>query len=209
VTGSDDTPLLVFSIGIGAYQDPAFEPLPGVDAQIEQVCRLLARFGGRHVAWSHPMNQRGGDAVTARLREWSQTNPDHNTVLYWAGHGWSNNDDAALAHYLSPARVGVHGLQPAVLADIVADRQPPNADGWAVVVVEACRSARFAELVDSHLGSMPHSPRRVMLVGVSGEGSTRLGRFTDALAGCLDNTFRAQDRISLWHLGEELQRVLA
>jgi hypothetical protein len=200
--------LLVVPIGIGAYQDPGFEELSGVDAQIEQVCRLLAGFGGRHIAWTQPMEQRGLDAVHGRLRQWAETNPDHNTLLYWIGHGWSNTLRAALAHAHSPKAVGIHGLQPDVMATVVAERQPMNHHGWAIVVVEACCSARFVELVDSHLGQMPNSPRRILLVGVSGEGATRLGRFSAALARCLDNTFRVQDRIPLWELARELQRVL-
>ncbi|MFG2045697.1 AAA family ATPase [Dactylosporangium sp. NPDC048998] len=200
-------PLSVYSIGIGTYADRRFQKLP-VDAEIERVCRVLATFGGRHVPWPVRMDERGGDAVTARLRQWATGDPDRNTLLYWVGHGWSNNDTAALAHYSSPAHVGVYGLRPEVFAATVAERQDLAPDTWAVVVVETCRSSRFVELVDSQLGQMPHSPERVLLIGVSGHGSTQLGAFADALTHCLDNTFRTQTSIELWDLAKELERTL-
>ncbi|MDI6102353.1 hypothetical protein QLQ12_27415 [Actinoplanes sp. NEAU-A12] len=204
---SEEPRIAVFPVGIGAYQDSGLQDL-AVDPEIERVCRSLAVFGGRHVPWPAPMRERGGDAVVKRLTEWRDGEPDSDTVLYWAGHGWSNNEDAALAHHLSPAHVGVSGLRPDVLAAMIADRQSMSPGSWAVVVVEACRSSRFVELVESSLSRMPHSPGRVLLIGVSGAGSIRLGTFADALAHCLENTFRAAETIELWDLARQLERTL-
>ncbi|MGC4891225.1 AAA family ATPase [Micromonospora sp. DT227] len=200
-------PLAVFAMGFATYRDSGLPDLPGVDAEIERLVRILTAFGGRDVAWPVPMDQRGADAIRDRLNEWTSTDTDRNTVLYWVGHGWSDTVSASLAHWSSPARVGVDGLQPPVLADKVAERQARSAS-WSMIVVEACHSARFIELVESELASMPHSPRRLLLVGVSGEGATDLGRFTDALSRSLENTFRVQREIELFSLGRELDRVL-
>ncbi|GIE30966.1 hypothetical protein Ait01nite_040110 [Actinoplanes italicus] len=197
----------VYPVGIGEYEDPALERL-AVDAEIERICRLLAVFGGRHMPWRAPMGERGADAVDRRLAEWRDGDPDGDTILYWVGHGWSNDDSAALAHCFSPAHVGATGLRPDVLAETIADRQSMSPASWAVVIVEACRSARFVELVESSLGRMPNSPGKVLLVGISGAGSIRLGTFADALAHCLENTFRAEETVELWDLARELERTL-
>ena len=46
---------------------------------------------------------------------------------------------------------------------------------------------------------------RVLLVGVSGDGSTALGRFSTALRQCLTENFRADQRIELWRLAAAWQ----
>ncbi|GIE29635.1 hypothetical protein Ait01nite_026800 [Actinoplanes italicus] len=200
-------PLAVFAMGFAAYRDPGLPDLPEVEAEIDRLGGILSAFGGHVVDWPVPMDRRGADSVRERLNEWTSTATNGSTVLYWVGHGWSDTVSASLAHWSSPARVGVDGLQPQVLADKVAERQARSAT-WSLVIVEACHSARFVELVESELASMPHSPRRLLLVGVSGDGATDLGRLTDALSRCLENTFRVQPEIELFDLGRELDRML-
>ena len=128
-------------------------------------------------------------------------------MLYWVGHGWSDTRTASLAHARSPRAVAEYGVTPAALARRIAEREGAGSYGWAIVIVDACRSARFVELlnaeVDDHQG-----PRRLLLVGVSGEGATTLGRFTDILQTVLRGTFRADPEIELWRLWPELKRNL-
>ncbi len=201
--------LQVFPVAIGRYADRRFEPLE-TGSEAAKVVELLAEFGGYEVPWATPLEQRGGDAVTERLRVWSTPEEEHDTVLYWVGHGWSNRLDATLAHHLSPFEVGDDGLMPRQLASKISAREghPAGRETWAIVVVDACASARFVEAVVSEIYADPHGARRVLLVGVSGEGSTRLGIFSTALARCLRNTFRGNARIPLWDLAGELGRLL-
>jgi WD40 repeat protein len=201
--------LQVFPVAIGRYADPRFELLDTA-AEVRKVTDLLADFGGFEVPWDTGLDQRGGDAVTERLRVWSTPPDEHDTVLYWVGHGWSNRLDASLAHHLSPHEVGDDGLIPRQLASKISAREghPAGRDTWAIVVVDACTSARFVEGVVSELYADPLGARRVLLVGVSGEGTTRLGVFSAALARCLRNTFRSNAQIPLWDLAGELGRIL-
>jgi WD40 repeat protein len=201
--------LQVFPVTIGRYADPRFEPLE-TEAEVAKVADLLADFGGFEVPWDTELERRGGDAVTERLRRWSTPPDEHDTVLYWVGHGWSNRLDASLAHHLSPYEVGEDGLVPRQLAAKISDREghPAGRDTWAIIVVDACTSARFVEALVSELYADPLGARRVLLVGVSGEGTTRLGVFSAALARCLRNTFRSNAQIPLWDLAGELGRIL-
>jgi WD40 repeat protein/type II secretory pathway predicted ATPase ExeA len=199
----------VFPVAIGRYADSRFESLD-TDSEVRKVAALLADFGGGEVPWHTELDQRGGDAVTERLRVWSSPPEEHDTILYWVGHGWSNRLDASLAHHLSPYDVGDDGLIPRQLASKISAREghPAGRNTWAIVVVDACTSARFVEAVVSELYADPLGARRVLLVGVSGEGTTQLGVFSAALARCLRNTFRSNAQIPLWDLAGELGRIL-
>jgi hypothetical protein len=177
-----------------------------VDAEVARVVELFAEFGGREVPWAVAMPDRGGDPVAERLRCWSGA-PDANTVLYWVGHGWSDTRTASLAHARSPRAVAETGVTPAALAQHIAEREGAGSNGWAIVIVDACRSARFVELLNAEVDHR-QGPRRLLLVGVSGEGATTLGRFTTILQMVLRGTFRADPEIELWELGVELKRNL-
>jgi len=196
--------LEVFPVAIGRYREHA--PLE-VEVEVARVVDLFHDFGGHPVPWEVPMAERDGDAVAARLDRWSGA-PARFTVLYWVGHGWSDGLHASLAHAASPKAVQSFGVVPANLADHIGIREgsAPD-DGWAIVVIDACRSARFVELLNAEVDNK-RGPRRVLLVGVSGEGSTMLGRFGVALTNLLRDTFRADPEIELWSLARELDRNL-
>src|SRR5262249_9467446 len=51
-------------------------------------------------------------------------------------------------------------------------------------------------------------PRRLLLVGVAGGGSSNLGVFSATLESVLRHTFAADPEIDLWILGRELKRTL-
>ncbi|MFG6198185.1 hypothetical protein [Nonomuraea sp. JJY05] len=204
-------------MAIGHYTDPSLPDLD-VDAQVGRVLDLLAPFGARHERWASPALQRGAGAVERRLLNWSRPQGEggepHRSLLYWVGHGWSDGTRAALAHTDSPATVAMAGITPEQVADAIRAHQalvPPEGEGddggWVMVVVDTCRSARFVELLNAAL-SRYDPPERVMLVGVSGSGSTSLGRFTDALRTVLVDTFRANQRILLADFAHQLPRLL-
>ncbi|WP_203794812.1 AAA family ATPase, partial [Actinoplanes derwentensis] len=204
---TSDTMVTIYPIGIPEYRDPAWRALD-VDAEITELCRLLADFGGRPVPWDVPADERDSDAVAERLRGWARQDTEPATVLYWAGHGWSDGTDAALAHHGSPEHVGVYGLKPAELAHPIAERQDHDDDRWTIVLIEACQAAHFVNLLNAELSRMRPVPTRVLLVGVSGRGSTRLGELTRRLRSVLDNTFRADPTIAVHALGAELEEAL-
>ena len=195
--------LVVFPVAIGNYLN--HDSLE-VDPEVTRIVELFTEFGGREAPpWDIPMRHRGGDEVAERLRSWPDASSD-NTVLYWVGHGWSDRRTASLAHARSPRAVAEEGVTPAALARSIAARES-RCDGWAIVIVDACCSARFVQLlnaaVDDHQG-----PRRLLLVGSSGAGATMLGGFSNALDTVLRGTFRADPEIKLWQLWPELKRNL-
>jgi hypothetical protein len=223
----------VFPVAIGYYSSPDLEDLD-VETQVGRLVDLLAPFGGVHRAWAHPPRDRGADAVQKRLNSWASLptdvgsdalvdraaaeSPDgapESSVLYWVGHGWSDGHRSALAHAHSPAAVGAAGVAPQQLAYALRSRRAlldavlegGDEDGWAMVVVDACRSTQVMDAITEvlvHEGA----PRHVLLLAVTAEGATPLGRFTDALQNLLLDTFRAEQRIPLRNLAAQLERVL-
>jgi WD40 repeat protein len=193
-------------IAIGSYADPGY-PALAADAEVDRIVKLLSDFYPDVLPWDVPPADRGVDAVNARLVAWSGQPDRSNTILYWVGHGWSNDVTAALATRFSPANEAAAAISPADLATHLS-RRPAEGTGWTFAIFDACRSTRFVELLAAHLLQDPTSAGRVLLFGVSGEGITRLGRFRTALARSLNNTFKGITDISLRELGHELARDL-
>jgi WD40 repeat protein/ABC-type hemin transport system ATPase subunit len=162
------------------------------------VTRLLEPFGIDVADWTAPMGKRTVSAVMERLQEWQVPGPTP-TILYWVGHGWSNNKKAFLACQDSPLRVGDAGIETYYLADRIEARQAGYRSGptWSVVIVDTCKSNRFVRLVNSHLSESTSDVKNVMLVGVSAEGGTTLGRFADALQFALTRAFLREPEIPL------------
>jgi DNA-binding SARP family transcriptional activator len=220
----------VFPVAIGYYADADLADLD-VEAPIGRLVDSLAPFGGRHRPWVHPARDRGADAVQRRLREWpgpqppvggvgepddSATDPPTGcSVLYWAGHGWSDGTRTALAHAQSPAAVGGSGLEPQQLAQAIrarqaaagAQEQAGDAGGWAMVIVETSHAVLIADAVMAALHG-PDAPARLLLVAVPGDGAVPAGGFTAVLANLLADTHVAECRILLRDLAAQLERVL-
>jgi DNA-binding SARP family transcriptional activator len=220
----------VFPVAIGYYADADLADLD-VEAPIGRLVDLLAPFGGRRRPWGHPARDRGADAVQRRLREWPAPQPPVGgvgepddsaadpptgcSVLYWAGHGWSDGIRAALAHAQSPAAVGGSGLEPQQLAQAIrarqaavgAQEQADDAGGWAMVIVETSHAVQIADAVMAALHG-PDAPARLLLVAVPGDGAIPAGGFIAALANLLADTYVAESRILLRDLAAQLERVL-
>ena len=207
----------VFPVAIGHYG--GFPDLD-VDVQVGRVLDLLAPFGAWHQPWAAPALDRGAGAVERRLLEWADAgnaaDVPPGSVLYWVGHGWSDGTLAALAHADSPPNVGAAGVTPERLAYAIRARQAlvqargssdEEGGGWALVVVDTCQSKRFAELLGSQLKARDQ-PQGVILVGVSGDGATTLGRFTSALRTALTTTYKATSQIPLTDLAYQFHRLL-
>ncbi|MFC0105439.1 hypothetical protein [Kibdelosporangium aridum] len=193
----------IFPVSIGMY---THHPDLDVDTEVGKIGSLLGEYGGTLVPWDVHMEQRGHAAVCDRVDAWAAADTG-DSVLYWVGHGSSLQGQAALAHAQSPELIDLDGITPRNLAYRITTREHHNPDSWPIVVIDACRSARFVELLNSEVDSMS-GPRRLLLVGTSGEGTTTLGEFRRALRGALQDTFGAEREISLWRLGEELKARL-
>ncbi|WP_169796219.1 NACHT and WD repeat domain-containing protein [Granulicoccus phenolivorans] len=175
-------------------------------AEVTEVARLLADFGVEQLRpWEGPMTDRGADAVEARFHQWSGAEASSGpTVLYWVGHGWATSRKAALAHARSPEVVGESGISPAKMAAAITDweaRTPETT--WLWVIIDACKSARFVELLSSALDDRA-GPRRIAILGTSAASSTNLGEFTRHLAVTLQHNFAGNAAIPLTQLVDEL-----
>ena len=198
-----DLAVQIFPLVIGKYSH--LDPLD-VEAEVAKLAAILADFGGELSCWDVDATGRGMDAVLNRLTEWGAPQYRHHSVFYWAGHGWSDGGSAALACADSQEYMGLHSIQPFHIAEAAAHREKASLgrDTWAVIVIDACQSKRFAELLTAFINSDGSGARRVMIVGTSGEGAAWLGGFTDTLERCLRNDFGGLPEIHLWRLSHEL-----
>jgi WD40 repeat protein len=192
-----------FPIALGRFLHHS--PLDA-DVEAEAISSIWRQFGiGDPVAWEIPMLERGADAVERRLQMWSEE-AHGSGVLYWVGHGWSDDDRAALAHALSPERVGEAGVSPRQLADKILDWEfQSHLDSFLIVIVDTCQSNRFVQLLSAELDRLG-GRRPLLIIGTSGTGSTTLGRFREALGETLENSFKNEEAIELWQLAGELKR---
>jgi WD40 repeat protein len=191
--------LRFYPLAIGLYQPGEFDDLP-VQDEIDRLTDVLAEaFDTEHIPWNPTAPDE--TAVVARLREWAVDAAEHDSFLVWMGHGDTVGDEVALA--VSTTRKGelFTGLGPEKFADAIREWWFHQQGGIAVVVIEACGSARFAELVLARLYEKYGQPTRLLLIGTSGPGSTNLGLFTEALAHALTGpAFAASNEISLHDL---------
>ncbi|MFE4334316.1 hypothetical protein ACFRQM_34365 [Streptomyces sp. NPDC056831] len=174
-------------------------------------CRREPTVQAPHVGTDVEESDRGADAVEERLRDWSEPQNTGDTILYWTGHGESDGDQSALlAHARSPRPLATGGMTPQQLVSYLTAREAhrKGKDGWAIVIIDACKSARFVELMSSDVYRNPTGARNFLLVATSGKGNANLGTFRKVLTTVLTVTFRADDSIDLWHLATELRRNL-
>ncbi|MGW2126569.1 AAA family ATPase [Streptomyces sp. NPDC001758] len=182
----------------------------GVDGEASAVAAVLEEFGGKRVPWDVAPLNRDRVAVMRRLARWAAPDRPRNTVLHWVGHGWSNDYRASLAFQDSQNPVDATGLTPEVLAGYIRAREACGASGdsWATVLIDGCRSARFAELLHAALlRDDPHAPTRVLLFGVSREGETQLGTLSEVVRLSLAS-FQGSNEIRLWDMADQFRHRL-
>jgi WD40 repeat protein len=205
-SGNASGPLQFFPVDIGVYRHhDHLETEPEVAA----IAALLEPFGARRDVWTVPAEERGADAVSRRLEEWSASDVTGDTFLYWVGHGWSNGGSTTLlAHALSPAELMQNGIGPEELLQSLKARQCQIGAGWAVVIIDACSSSDFVDRMYSE-ALRDREARNFLLVATAAEGSTALGAFRRVLTTALTGTFRTEDTIDFYDLSRELQRNLS
>jgi len=214
----DDPEPELFPVTIGSYLDPAWATadtkttdLDSIASETDEIARVLAAFGVRLVPWDGvPPDARTLEPVTERLVRWSDRGASHDSVLYWAGHGYADgNGNVALAiRDTLVDRALATGLSPEKLAEFVAERgSESDRRPWSFIIVDACRSSQFVERLGGHIQLHYTGTRGVLLFGVSG-GAARIGEFRRALERCLDHTYHTDAAISLADLSNQLQREL-
>ncbi|MFD5081685.1 hypothetical protein ACFWOG_03475, partial [Kitasatospora sp. NPDC058406] len=183
---------------------------PDLDTEthVRAVADLLAPYGLHLNPWTVPDEDRHRQAVEDRLGAWTgapEPARTGDTILYWLGHGSADS----LAHCHTPA-LSDTGVSPYDIARAISTRQlhPDNADNWAIVVLDACFSRRFAQAVHAALLTQRTEARRYLLLSTAAEGYAELGAFTHALERALTVTFRGQRSIGLATLGIGLAREL-
>lgn len=214
---SPETGVEIFPVAIGHYDH--HENLD-VEAEAAEVAKLLAPFGGAAVPWDVPAERRDAVEVGRRLRRWydapsaegdgdgEDREPPEGTVLHWVGHGAGSRSEPVLLDARSPDPVVTEGLTPGQLATAIRSRRAnaDHGDGWIIVVVDACRSAQFVSVLAANLQLGADTPR-VLLIGTSAEGTTRLGRFSRALRNLLEVAYGGRAEIRLWELAGELNET--
>ncbi|WP_216899268.1 nSTAND1 domain-containing NTPase [Nocardia alni] len=193
----------LFPVAIGQYA--RFDDIE-VEREVEAIESVLSGFDCRTVEWDVAMPGRDGDAVDARLTEWSKSAPPQ-TILYWVGHGWSDDERATLAHRNSPLAVKASGVTPERLADAIAARRSEYHDSWVIVIIDACRSARFIRLLKTEIVDRGLDNAVLLVGGMSGEGATTLGRVSESLRYILHTTCAADYQIPLRELAYHLETM--
>jgi WD40 repeat protein len=174
------------------------------------VLETLAPFGITSVPWIVEMPARGSEEVNSRLTAWSEYQQPGPTFLYWLGHGWANDVEGVLAHARSPESIRNSGIATGRLANAIIDRQGGGeGDGrWCVVVIETCKSYNIAELVLNEIIARRQKVKDILLIGVSSDGGTNLGKFSHALAQVVTRDFGSVDEIPIERLGPSLKETL-
>lgn len=208
---ADDQPTLYFPLDIGEYEH---FPLLDTGPVVEAVADLFGMFGAECAdRWITP-GPRGSSAVNARLGQLSKRLKESsgrtpgNIILHWMGHGFYDSDGVHLA--VADSELDGHGFLPDNLLGWIAGWRayPAASEHWAIVIIDACASDRFVELLAAEAWRRRQGPTNVLLVATARDGSTDLGRFRDVLSTVLTKTYWAQNTISLYDLSRQLSRNL-
>ena len=170
----------ITSIVIDEYAECA--PLEDLAAEASQVEQLLVEFGGAAGKPCPPGRMLDERAVKNRLREWVARDMP-SSVLVWLGHGASDGTDAWLACFDTPRPIEGGGIVPQNVADqIIMDwhRREPDETAWALVIFEACGAGTFVVRLDRLIAEKIR-PRRIVLIGVSGDSAGHVGELHQAL----------------------------
>jgi hypothetical protein len=197
----------ITSIVIDEYAE--CPPLEGLAEEAAEIERLLAELGGTSGRPCPPGRTMDERAVKDRLREWAARDRP-SSVLVWLGHGASDGTDAWLACYDTPRQIQGNGMVPQAVADqIVRDwhRREPDETAWALVIVEACGAGTFVSRLDL-LAAQKVQPRRIAMVGVSGDSAGYVGELRKALKRTSDTYENNDEHILLIDFLSKLEEFL-
>jgi WD40 repeat protein len=169
----------VVPVALPQYRTRATVPCE-VDAAA--VCRRLTTVGGRTVPWTLPSEDRTVGAIVTRLSEWAKPATSRSSVLFWAGHGFSNGQTAHLvAPGESPGGMD-HTVSPEMLAGYIRDEcKRRSAPHWAIVVIQACGAGHVARRVWEYLEREMATAGVVLVAAGPEQGDGYAGNFLAAL----------------------------
>jgi hypothetical protein len=185
---------VVVAIPISAYAHHV--SVPEIDDDAAGIVRLLEEFGGAELPWTVTPERRGTQAVTGRLAAWANHDTPRNSILIWLGHGEAVAGDAWLATQETVWPIRYQGFRPDNLGDAITrewHQRDNGTDQWTIVVIEACGSGTFAQMLVKALPT-DHTPQRLAIIPVSGPGASYLGQFRRALATAI-RSYTVNDRL--------------
>ncbi|GAA3501621.1 hypothetical protein GCM10019016_087280 [Streptomyces prasinosporus] len=200
----------IVTVPMDRYVDTGrFAEVREVVDEADGVAALLDEWGGEHRVWQG--EDRTMAATLARLREWSDAEPPRNSMLFWFGHGESNQDDALLGvrgagtdgedDSISPEELGKHLVR--------NFRHRAFEDCWAVVVVEACGAARFVEQLLAYVLRQRAAVRLLLIGSGEDQGSGYVASFREVLTRVLAEFSDNYSHIRLRDLAQRVQDLLS
>ena len=182
--GSPDEQVEAHPFDVVAIDLPRYLRLAGVpcDLDAEAVYRRLAQVGGRKVPWAAEPERRTVGEVHSRLAQWADPAEPRSSVLFWAGHGFSNGKTAHLyVPGADPSRPD-DTMPPEVLASHIRDeclrRPEPH---WAMVVIQCCGAGHVARRVWECLERENATAGLVLVAAGPEQGEGYAGDFLAAL----------------------------
>ncbi|WP_327145239.1 nSTAND1 domain-containing NTPase [Nocardia sp. NBC_01327] len=208
----------LFPIAIGEFDAEGYERIDGMEANLAAIIDTFSDFECHVVEWPrtaapccgcHPAgphldcsvcpdrkgdHYRGHDDVHDRLREWEDRDPATRSILYWVGHGSSDEQHPTLIHSrTSPKHPATEGIGPERIADAIMSRFESRPRPWVIVMIEACQSARFVSQLQNALNDRSYRGSYLLISPIVGEGAVTLGRWQAVLHNILHKTFATED----------------
>lgn len=169
----------IVPVVIGEYEN--HPRLDGARGEAELVVDLFAEYAGGSALWWTRDEPRTQTSVMGQLEDWIGRSGDRNSLVFWIGHGTSNDDGAWLATYETPNVITASGVNPPTMVERINrqwSRRRDRPGAWTLLVIEACGAGAFVEKMAGVLWGSPNRPERLGLVGFGGRNSAgNLGQF--------------------------------
>ncbi|WP_433788572.1 hypothetical protein [Actinoplanes sp. CA-252034] len=188
----------VTAIDLPRYR--SLDPVP-CDLDAAAVLGRLGPVGGRPVGWSVDAAAREIGEVVKRLEQWADPEPPRSSVLFWAGHGFSNGRDT---HLFVPGAEEDVALKPEQFAEYLRPARPEPY--WRIVVVQACGAGLFARRVWEHLERHDATAGLVLVAAGPDQGDGYTGGFRAVLDRVLSRPTSNDAAFGLHDLVDSLTR---
>lgn len=207
-----------FPIAIGEFDADWYGQIDGIEENLAAMIETLSDFECHVIEWPRTASAccgrfpagerpdcskcpdhkgdhyRSRDAVDDRLGEWEARESTTRSILYWVGHGSSDEVHPTLVHSRTkPHLAATNGIRPDQIADAIANRFASHPQSWVIVIIEACQSARFVSRLQNALNDKSYSGCYLLISPTVDEGAVTLGRWRDTLHNILHKTFATED----------------
>ncbi|WP_378739061.1 WD40 repeat domain-containing protein [Nocardia brasiliensis] len=208
----------LFPIAIGEFDADRYPRIDGIEANLAAITETFSDFECHLVEWPRtapsccrhaPAEQiqecsacpdrkgdhyRNHDDVDSRLRQWADRDSATRSILYWVGHGSSDDEHPTLIHSrTSPQYADTEGIRPERIADAIAGRFVSSPRPWVIVMIEACRSMQFVSLLQNALNLRRYQGSYLLISPTSSHGAVKLGHLQALLHNILHKTFATED----------------